>query len=821
MTETTLTPLPAAARPAEAARPRPALDLFVVSGLILFLELAFIRWLPAHVLFLTFFTNVVLLACFVGMSVGCLTARSPRRHLLRTPMLLAVAVAVGAVLNPLRSRLEHFVDVGHQANPDVVFFGAEANAYRSPTFLVPVEVIVGGMFVLIAATMVGPGQELGRAFNRVPGRVAAYAANLAGSLAGILLFAAASWRHLPPVVWFAAAAAGVYYLLARPDPDAPPGDPPPRRGPAAVYLAVAVALTVPTSGLVPLDSGRWEIAWSPYYRVDHVKQPGVIVTNLIGHQTMVSRDKPGEVAYHLPHLVNRAAGRPPFRRVLVIGAGSGNDVSRALLWAGPDARIDAVDIEPVIQRIGREEHPDRPYDDPRVTLHLDDGRNFLRRAPDGEYDLVVYALVDSLVLHSGYGNIRLESFLFTRQAFADVRRVLKPGGTFAVYNYFRQGWIVARLREALREAFAADPVALTDPPAPEVRLDSAGDLFTLFLAGSEQSVEPIRASFAAPGNKFWVPKNRPIRPDTPCRFAPEPPADGGTEWAGLTAARVEDSGGSLPPATDEWPFLYTHQPTVPGYVLRGMALMVVLSLGLWWVYRDRAGSSEPGSSEPRPSGSGSGSSEPRPSGSGSSSAGDTGLLGSSEPRPSGSGSSSAGDTGLLVRAFLLGAGFMLIETKAVVQMALLFGSTWAVNTVVFAAILAMAMAGNLFAAWARPARLWPYYAGLFAALAANLVVPLDAFLGLARPAQIALSCGLVFAPVAFAGVVFPASFARAPRPDRFFGANVAGALAGGLAETMSMLVGFRYLLVVAVAVYAASALFGRLAVPTRAAGRAV
>jgi spermidine synthase len=785
MTETTLTPLPAT-RPADAAgaaRPRPAVDLFVVSGLILFLELASIRWFAAHVLFLTFFTNVVLLACFVGMSVGCLTARSPRRHLLRTPLLLAVAVAVGAVLNPLRSRLEHFVDVGHQANPDVVFFGAEANAYRSPTFLVPVEVVVGGMFLLIAATMVGPGQEMGRAFNRVPGRKAAYAANLSGSLVGILLFAAASWLHLPPVVWFTAAALGIYYLLGRPDPDAPPGEPAQRRGTAVMFLAVAVVLTVPTSGLVALDSGRWETAWSPYYRVDHIKPRGEIVTNLIGHQIMGSRDKPGEVAYHLPHLFNKAAGRPPFRRVLVIGAGSGNDVSRALLWSDPEVRIDAVDIEPVIQRIGREEHPDRPYQDPRVTAHLDDGRNFLRRAPDGEYDLVVYALVDSLVLHSGYGNIRLESFLFTQQAFADVRRVLKPDGTFAVYNYFRQGWIVARLREALRRTFGADPVALTDPPAPEVHLDSAGDLFTLFLAGSEQTVEPIRASFAAPGNKFWVPKNQPIRPDTPCRFAPEPPAGDGTEWAALTAARVEDSGGALPPATDEWPFLYTHQPTVPAYVLRGMALMVVLSLALWCVYRDRAGSSE--------------------------------------PRPSGSGSDGAGDTGLLVRAFLLGAGFMLIETKAVVQMALLFGSTWAVNTVVFAAILMMALAGNLFAAWAKPAKLGPYYVGLALALAANLAVPLDAFLGLARPVQVALSCGLVFAPVAFAGVVFPVSFARAPRPDRFFGANVAGALVGGLAENMSMLVGFRYLLVVAVAVYLASALFGRPSAPTRAAGRAV
>jgi spermidine synthase len=793
MTETTTTSLTTTPLPVGSAhvdRSRPALDLFLVSGLILFLELAFIRWFPAHVLFLTFFTNTVLLACFVGMSIGCLTARSPRRHLLGTPLLLAVAVGIGALLNPLRSRLEHYVNVGNQANPDVVFFGTEASAYRDPTFLVPVELIIGLMFLLIAAAMVGPGQEMGRAFNRVPNRIRAYAANLAGSLAGIVLFAACSWLHLSPVVWFAASALGVYYFLSRRDPDAIPGTPRPRLGTAALLLAMAVVVTVPTAGLVARDSGRQETFWSPYYRVDHLKESGTIVTNLIGHQVMLPRDKPGEVAYHLPHLFNHEVGRPPFRRILVIGAGSGNDVSRALLWADPDVAIDAVDIEPVIQRIGGEYHPDRPYDDPRVTLHLDDGRNFLRRAPDGEYDLVVYALVDSLVLHSGYGNIRLESYLFTEQAFADVRRVLRPDGTFAVYNYFRQGWIVARLREALRTAFGADPVALTDPPSAEVRHDghAAGDgLFTMFLAGPEETVRPVREKFAGSGNKFWVPKNKPITHDTPFRFSPEPPpADDGsgvqTEWVALMAAEVEDSQGALRPATDEWPFLYTRQPTVPGYVLRGMVLLVLLSLALWTAYRPRRGELDPSA----------------------------GVV-----------AAGPAEAGLLIRAFALGAGFMLIETKAVVQMALLFGSTWAVNTVVFAAILMMALAGNLYAALVKPTRLGPYYVGLFAALGANLLIPLDAFLGLDRPVQIALSCALVFAPVAFAGVVFPVSFARAPRPDRFFGANVAGALVGGLAENMSMLVGFRYLLLVAVLAYAASGLFGRTAVPTREATQGV
>ena len=73
-------------------RDRPVSDLFLVSWLLLFLELACIRWFPAHVLFLTFFTNTVLLACFVGMSVGLLIARRPGREIVRTPVWLALAL---------------------------------------------------------------------------------------------------------------------------------------------------------------------------------------------------------------------------------------------------------------------------------------------------------------------------------------------------------------------------------------------------------------------------------------------------------------------------------------------------------------------------------------------------------------------------------------------------------------------------------------------------------------------------------------------------------------------------------------------------------
>ena len=83
---------------------RPTLNLFLISWLILFLELACIRWFPAHVLFLTFFTNTVLLASFVGMSIGCLLAERPGRLIDRTPFWLAISLLAGMGVQLLRSQ---------------------------------------------------------------------------------------------------------------------------------------------------------------------------------------------------------------------------------------------------------------------------------------------------------------------------------------------------------------------------------------------------------------------------------------------------------------------------------------------------------------------------------------------------------------------------------------------------------------------------------------------------------------------------------------------------------------------------------------------
>src|SRR6202008_1189297 len=80
--------------------------------------------------------------------------------------------------------------------------------------------------------------------------------------------------------------------------------------------------------------------------------------------------------------------------------------------------------------------------------------------------------------------------------------------------------------------------------------------------------------------------------------------------------------------------------------------------------------------------------------------------------------------------FFLGAGFMLLETKGVVHMALLFGSTWIVNSIVFFAILVMILLANLFVILFKPRDLKWFYGLLVAALLVNTFVPMDKFLAL-------------------------------------------------------------------------------------------
>jgi SAM-dependent methyltransferase len=705
-------------------------DLFLVSFLILFFELAAIRWFGATVVFLTFFTNIVLLATFLGMSVGLLAAGRPQ-NLARSVLplaLLAFAAAVAINLAYWEWAEQFTVAVGHQrASGGMVYFGTEFRPADPSRWVVPMWVVGGTFFTLIALAFVGLGQVMGRAFDAIPNRVAAYTIDVCGSLSGIAAFFAMSWFELPPTVWFVPIVALLLYFAGWRRP---------------LSLAAAAA----TYGMVAIGahglSVHGEVFWSPYYKVAYAPATQVISTNDIGHQEMLPTAERGP-AYVLPHLLNRDAGGEPFEDVMIIGAGSGNDVAAALR-AGA-RRIDAVEIDPRINRLGREHHPEKPFADPRVTVHLDDGRSFARNT-SRKYDLAVYALVDSLVLHSGYSSLRLENFLFTREAFEDVKRTLKPGGVFAMYNYYRQGWVVGRLAQTAEEVFGTKPIVISLPY--KERIASGDDdrfSFTFLLVGSDSKrLAAIRAQLEK--TSFWL-HPQPAMNEKINGFRAAAP---GADWNRIAPSQVVARTALLP--SDDWPQLYLQEREIPWAPIgQGMLVIAVLSVAI--------------------------------------------LLAFAPVRR----------VRLNWQMFFLGAGFMLLETKGVVHMALLFGSTWVVNSVVFFAILVMILAANLYVVKVNPGHLLPYYALLIAALLVNALVPMNVFLSLAPLGRTLASCAVVFIPVFFAGVIFATVFRDSRQPDVDFGSNVAGIILGGLSESLSLVVGFNHLLLLAVTYYLLSA----------------
>src|SRR5205814_3507741 len=187
--------------------------------------------------------------------------------------------------------------------------------------------------------------------------------------------------------------------------------------------------------------------WSPYYRITvfQDRDDTVVEVNHIFHQSMARVDRK-EYFYQWPY----AVFGDTFDNVLVLGAGSGTDVAAALRHGAK--HVDAVEIDPVILRLGAERHPDRPYADPRVRIVNDDARHFLATTAT-RYDLIVFALIDSLTVQSSFSGVRLESYMFTEESFRAVRAHLTPRGAVALYNYFREKWLVDRLANTVAAAF--------------------------------------------------------------------------------------------------------------------------------------------------------------------------------------------------------------------------------------------------------------------------------------------------------------------------------------------------------------------------------
>lgn len=712
---------------------RPGLDLFLLGALILYLAQVSLRWFPEQVASLGRFPNVVLLACLLGTALGCLAAGHTLRLITWTPLCLALAVigstdAVVAWVN------------GRELPSDLIF--------------------PGPFFILIALTLAGPGQELGRALDRAPNRLLGFTLILLGGAGGILLFAACTLGEYGPRCWFLVVALGLAYFASLR-----------RTGGTLLVPGVRLANVMILAGILGLTGWANSLLlglglpfdgafWSPYARINHL---------LLSNRITIDRTtdwsiwpaKFGDAAppYRLPYLLNRDSGGKPFRRVLVIGAGPGNEVSQALRWGAE--HVDAVEIDPVVLRLGREVHPDRPYQDPRVHAHLDDGRRFLRSCT-AEYDLILYGLTDIPLPPAHSDDLRRLSYLLTRQAFVDVRRCLRPQGILVLQSRIQDTWFAVRLRQSLEEVFPEPPLVLTLASQADLG-PGPTDTLAFFIAGN---VTPLRQAFRQ-NPTFYLWKKYILDLENPSGFSPIMGYDLPSINDYVGPPRAEIAAEYLDTPDDDWPFLFLRRRMLPDWVSRDLIVLAFLSVVLLWLFRPAS---------------------PFPS------------LDAGQP-------ASPAGSGLPFRPemFFLGTGFMLTAITTRADAALLFGDTWTVDPTAGLIVLGLLVLGLALVLALRPARLWPLFAGLLLALLLHRLFPLDAFLGHHQTRAAVGSYLLGLAPVLFAGMIFVLLFRRSPEPARDLGAVLAGAVLGSMAGNLALVWGFRALLLLAAGSFAVAA----------------
>jgi hypothetical protein len=394
--------------------------------------------------------------------------------------------------------------------------------------------------------------------------------------------------------------------------------------------------------------------------------------------------------------------------VLIVGAGSGNDVAVALLHGA--RHVDAVEIDPRIYEIGKAHHPNRPYQDKRVSVHINDGRAFLSNTSK-KYDLIEFALPDSITLVTGQSSLRLESYLFTKQSMEAVRDHLAPHGVFAMYNYYRAKWLVDRYANTLRQVYATSPCVT--------------------LYGNNQELATLLAS------------RKPS--DIVCT----------TRWKATANAPK--------PATDDWPFPYLRTPSIPGFYLATIGLILLASiLAVGFALR---GTSKPGEKPLR-------------------------------------------SLTRYIDLFFMGAAFLLLETKNLVQFALLFGTTWLVNALVFGGILVVVLGAVEVARRVRIPRPQWLYLVLLATLVVAWVIPPSKLLPLDPVLRFVCATAIAFAPIFVANLIFAERFKGTASSTTAFGANLLGAMVGGVLEFLSLLVGYRALLVFVGVLYGLALLTG-------------
>lgn len=711
--------------------------LIFVSFIILFLELLVIRLIGTEIRIFAYFSNLVLLATFIGLGFGMIINKSLPVAISAVALFLVVAASsTNYIVRWPNLDFKFFSGVTELLAPlSESYIWLTANTYSKSGIIIGFFLLIV-LFINLILIFMPLGQITGNILGKHKKPILAYSINIAASLVGMWAFQTFSLSRLTPYFGIVLAIVGLYFLtkdkaekylivaiaIATIVFIAPKSQPEKFR---ATYWSPYQKLTLSASGKDPSETNPQPEGW--YLEVNNV---GYMALNNLSEdyreivrqefKKMYGDNPPIDQKYSDSYTLPFEFKKEP-NNVLIIGAGAGNDAAAAVrknLVTGPDGLkipdptqkiplVDAVEIDPTIVEIGQKYHHEKPYRDPNVNVIVDDGRSFMEKT-DKKYDLVIMSLADSHTLSSSLSNLRLDHYLYTKESFAQIKGLLKDDGILFLTFEVTRPWIGDRLNRGLVDVFNQEPKIF------EVR---SGGVFgwggySFVVSKNPQTLKDILAN-NNDLDQFVVNNQRVFNTDTQ-------------------------------PLTDNWPYLYLDKPRLPL-----IHVVVALFFGsVLLIARKR-------------------------------------ILGTNK---------------LNWAMFFWGAAFLLFEFQNVSKASLLFGVTWQTNLFMISAILVLLLFAN-WTVQKKLISSMVAFLLLIASLVLQILLPLETLNNFGLWQKIVFASLVLNLPLYFGGMIFTDMFAKSQDKANAFGSNFLGAVFGGLAEMLSFLFGIHALLYIVIILY--------------------
>ena len=606
----------------------------------------------------------------------------------------------------------------------VIMFSNLASTPHSPNeFVWAIELGTGAFaylfmflfFITNTVIFIYIGNFLGLELKMVR-HLAGYTINIIGSLTGTICTIFLANFNSPPYIWLLLSLVPLLFLIRK------------QRN----FLILSGIFIFFIFLVVFWHTVEKNVTWSPYYEIiitpfstkGNTTDSYLVIVDKLHHQAIRDLsfdDKSNKVnsekkkVYELPYQFSKP------KSVLVFGAGTGNDVAAALRQGAE--RVVAVEIDPKIAEIGKELHPEKPYSSEKVGLEVTDARSYIKNTQE-KFDLITFGYLDSHRILSQMSSVRLESHVYTTENFKIVRHRLSNRGIVAVTFAVNEKWIADRIVAILRENFG-EPIIIYQ--------SSRYGFGTLFLAGP--GLKDIVINETLPIHYF-------ISPISPT-WVPQQNISGFIDSKEFTSNLVP---------TDDWPFLYLKEKSVPENYLFSILIVIIIAVVLVKKYCPIVAISKEG-----------------------------------------------------MFFFLLGFSFMLIETKTITFLSLLINSTWIISSLTISAILIMILFSNLLVSKYKNINLNIVYILLILSLGIQyFITPNDLLsFGLFEGAVFGLLISAL--PILFSGIIFANSITISKNNlSHNLSYNLIGAVVGGMAEYSVMIFGIKALTILTLVSYLAS-----------------